>query len=147
MKYFIALTLLLLAAGCSPSANLSGLVPVSGTVVLDGVPLEGASLQFVPDTSTPQPPKRAGVAVTDTKGHFKAMTLQPQDGLYTGTYKVTVSKIEPYTQEQEKRLAEGKKVPPQKELAAEVYTNAALTPLTVTVGSKRQSVKLELQGE
>jgi len=67
------------------------LVPVSGSVTLDGKPLEGATLSFVPVSgnvvNTP------GSDVTGPDGNF-TMTYNGRAGLAAGKYKVLVSKTE-----------------------------------------------------
>lgn len=79
--------LLALAAGCGGSA---GLVPVSGTVRLDGQPLAQASLRFVPDGDART---HWGTALTGADGKYRVMGPQGQDGLAPGPYKVTVSRL------------------------------------------------------
>jgi len=65
------------------------LVPVSGTVTLNGKPLEGASVVFTPDAST----KDAYVArdVTGPSGNYKAIT-NGRSGVAPGKYKVSIMK-------------------------------------------------------
>lgn len=85
------LTLLLVAplllAGCGEGGPV--LVPVSGTVTLNGKPLEGAELTFVPDPTNTQ--VTPGADVTGPEGNYKAM-YQARSGLAVGKYKVIVSK-------------------------------------------------------
>jgi hypothetical protein len=90
--------------GCFPllaalaSAALTGcdsgptLVPVSGTVTLDGKPLEGANIAFVPDSSNPAP-QTQGMDVTGSSGNYKVM-YNNRSGIAAGKYKVTISKLE-----------------------------------------------------
>ncbi|GHT41529.1 hypothetical protein FACS189443_3430 [Planctomycetales bacterium] len=135
--------------GCKPSVHLDGVVPVSGIVTLDDVPLADAVLSFQPQNRAGSNKMRAGVAMTDANGEFKAMTLQAGDGLFPGEFKVTVSKTETesYTAEQQKMLDEGKRVRPQKsrELVPAIYTNVKKSPLIVTVNERgKTDIKLEL---
>src|SRR5690349_2415820 len=60
--------------------------PVEGAVVLDGKPLAGASVQFVP-----QGRGRDATGETDKDGQFAMSTFQPRDGVLPGTYKVVIS--------------------------------------------------------
>jgi hypothetical protein len=65
--------------------------PTSGTVQLDGQPVEGATLVFQPlDEANGKP----GTAVTNSKGHFSAQTFDPGDGLTEGTHRVSISKTQ-----------------------------------------------------
>jgi hypothetical protein len=69
-------------AGCSKS----GTTPVEGVVLLDGQPLAGASIQFVP-----QDKGRDATGETDKNGHFAMSTFQPKDGAMPGAYKVVIA--------------------------------------------------------
>jgi Carboxypeptidase regulatory-like domain len=69
-------------AGCG-GAQTS---PVEGTVTLDGKPLAGASVQFVP-----QGKGRDATAETDKDGQFAMSTFKPRDGVLPGSYKVVIS--------------------------------------------------------
>jgi len=76
--------------GCK-KGGLKGLVQLSGTVTLDGEPVEGATVMFAPETKDEN--SRSATAVTQADGSFVAMTLQPGDGVFPGTYKISVSKM------------------------------------------------------
>jgi hypothetical protein len=84
-------TLATLASALSGCGDGPALVPASGTVTLDGKPLEGATLSFVPvpgnSVGTP------GTDVTGPDGNFK-MTYNGRAGLAPGKYKVMISKTE-----------------------------------------------------
>lgn len=89
MRTFASLALVslfLISPGCGDGPAL---VPVTGKVTLDGEPLEGANLSFVPvegnKVSTP------GADVTGPKGNF-SMTYNGRSGLSPGKYKVLISK-------------------------------------------------------
>jgi hypothetical protein len=75
--------------GCGEGESGPKLVPVSGTVTLNGKPLEGATVSFQPDGSTP------GVMpaedITGPDGNYKAIT-KGRSGVAPGKYKVVVSK-------------------------------------------------------
>jgi len=71
--YALALVVLsgLMGAGCSSDYQLA---PVSGTVTVDGKPLENVAVSFVPDTSQATPgPGSSGV--TDAQGRFTLKTV------------------------------------------------------------------------
>jgi hypothetical protein len=55
-------------------------------VTLDGKPLAGASVQFVPQGSG-----RPATSGTDSSGHFVMSTIEPRDGVQPGTYKVVIA--------------------------------------------------------
>jgi hypothetical protein len=138
---FIMAFVFVLFAGCFSQPRLEGLAPVAGTVTLDDQPFEEAMVNLYPIKVENKRP-RLGLGMTDNKGHFDIMTLQPKDGVYLGEYKVIVSKtiaIPKVTPEQEQKLIQqGKPVPEPdiKELVPLIYTDVATTPITVTIGAK-----------
>lgn len=87
----LALCLSLVASFGCKKGGLKGLVPLTGTVTLDGEPVEGATVMFAPETKTEE--SRSATAITQADGSFVAMTLQPGDGVFPGTYKISVSKM------------------------------------------------------
>jgi hypothetical protein len=56
---------------------------------LDGKPLDGATVAFIPDSDG----ARSASGLTDASGNFRLTTVQPGDGATPGKYKITVSKI------------------------------------------------------
>lgn len=67
----------------------SGLVNVKGAVTMDGQPIEGATVIFVPSDSK----AGSGSAMTDASGHF-SLTTRQEDGVAPGEYRVTITKKE-----------------------------------------------------
>jgi len=80
--------LLGLLAGCGDSG--SKLVPVTGTVRLDGTLVEHAALTFSPDETTKT---QGGVGVTGADGKYTVTGPQGGSGLAPGTYKVVISRM------------------------------------------------------
>jgi len=76
-----------LLVGCGESGPK--LAPVTGTVTLNGKPLEGAVVTFQPDGSTPG--AMPAEDVTGPDGNYKAIT-KGRSGVMPGKYKVLVSK-------------------------------------------------------
>ena len=115
-----------------------GLAPVEGTVLLNGRPLTGASV----DTW----PQRAGVrgasGVTDAGGHFSLRTLADtgfRNGAAVGTHRVTVTVSEPLPGGFGSRL-----------LTPEKSASPGSPPLVVRVAGASQEnreVVLEMAGE
>lgn len=68
------------------------LVLVEGTVTLDGEPLEGARLSFIPDAGNQI--QRGSNATSGVGGNFVVGTYSADDGIPVGKYKVTVIKEE-----------------------------------------------------
>ena len=77
------LVLAVALAGCGSGSKTS---PVAGVVLLDGKPLVGASIQFVP-----QGTGRDATGETDKSGEFAMSTFKPRDGVLPGTYKVVIA--------------------------------------------------------
>jgi hypothetical protein len=93
---------------------------VTGTVTLDGQPLEGASVVFVPAAFDAQAAGGSGDAgiqqangQTDASGKF-TVSCVAGEGAMPGTYKVAVSKLEAGSAEAGKTVAgqEAKGAPP-----------------------------------
>lgn len=62
----------------------------SGQVLLDGEPVDGATVTFQPIDQGGKP----GFAVTDKKGNFEVQTFDPGDGLTAGKHRVSIQKTE-----------------------------------------------------
>jgi len=79
-----------LVVGCGANEeDTFALVPVSGKVLLDGKPLEGATITFVSDPSNK--PSTDGSDVTGAGGSFSAK-YRNRAGLAVGKYKVVVGR-------------------------------------------------------
>jgi len=79
-----------LATGCGSGdeTDYYALVPVTGTVTLDGKPLDGAKVIFSPKGNVPDTP---GSDVTGKEGNYKIM-YRGRSGVAKGNYSVQVSK-------------------------------------------------------
>ena len=88
----------LLFAGCQK--NGLRLVPVSGRVTLNGVPVEGARINFYSGSGneTDALDDVLATAVTDTDGNFEMMTRE-STGALVGKHRVTIQKHEPPPEE------------------------------------------------
>jgi hypothetical protein len=151
MKHFITITLLLVlfaASGCG-QRGLSGLSKVSGTITLNGQPLDGATISLSPVTEG----LRAASAVSDASGNFKVTTLHPNDGVQPGDYLISVTKVKLEgvlpAAEVRKLLAEGKKYnTPQIQQVPGKYLKAETSDLKITVKpGKNDQLVLTLEGE
>ena len=100
---FVFALLIAVASGCGdPGPRL---VPVSGKVTLDGVPLAHKTIQFIPETGTPG--SGAG-ATSSADGAYELIAtrggaLVDHKGACPGTYKVVV--VEPMFPPEVKKLA------------------------------------------
>ena len=82
---FVFALAMLMIAGCSQSET----VAVTGTVTLDGKPVENAEVFFNPKAG------RMATGVTDATGHFSIATTKPNDGAKPGDYVVTLGEYYP----------------------------------------------------
>lgn len=77
--------------GCqSRDPDLPPLVPVSGTITHEGMPLAKAAVYFMPTGATLG---TGSSGVTDDQGHYELHTLHNGKGAPVGAYKVTISRI------------------------------------------------------
>lgn len=89
-------SLLAVLVGCGGGTDLPETVAVSGTVTLNGDPLEGAQISFMPASGK----GRGAFATSAADGAFSASTFSNGDGVIPGEYKVTIVKYsEPETDE------------------------------------------------
>jgi hypothetical protein len=68
-----------------------GTTPVQGVVRLEGTPVTGATVLFMPDG---QPRGRPASGFTQSDGTFQLTTYRQDDGALPGTYRVVVQKTE-----------------------------------------------------
>jgi len=76
--------------GCGQEevVNRPKVFPVTGVVLHDDKPVEGATVMFIP-----QGHSNAAAGLTDANGQFKLQTFAENDGAVPGNYKVTVRKV------------------------------------------------------
>lgn len=84
--FFLAVTAAILA-GCSSGGSRPATAPVSGTVTLNGQPLEGATVVFMGEGAS-----QAASGKTDASGKYQLTTFEPNDGAVIGNHQVTITK-------------------------------------------------------
>ncbi|MCA9073393.1 MAG: carboxypeptidase regulatory-like domain-containing protein [Planctomycetaceae bacterium] len=128
----------LLIVGCTRGArvpeNEQPVVPVSGTVHVNGEPLANVKLEF--HTKNPTGNGLHPRATTDAEGKFQAWTYRKDDGLIAGEYTITFldhSHVVPYQRASDAgELFKGK------------YANPEKSEFTVTVPESGESVDMGL---
>jgi hypothetical protein len=87
----LSISLLLYLAGCGPKhPNLPAQYPVTGTIRLDGKPLIGAGIMFLPRGET----RGTGAfGMTDDAGKYTLKTDYGGPGAPEGEFAVTISKV------------------------------------------------------
>lgn len=122
----------LVLSGCGDGVDNSA---VSGTVTLDGAPLEGAIVEFQPTTG------RASVGVSDAEGNYTLALTASISGAIIGDHKVTITTAQaPSGGEGNEPLVEGRK-----ELLPAKYNTA--TELTAKVESGSNTIDFDLQSK
>lgn len=140
--------LMLAAAFLSGCGRPDGLVPVSGTVTMDGAPLEGAVVMFHAQAGVRG---NGGNAATDAAGRFTLRSPQAKRGIFPGDYSITVSLRKPTT-EQEQQIKEAKAngrpatilVHDMPEVLPQAYTRPETSPLRASVGPTGADVLVKL---
>lgn len=80
---------LLATSGCGPdTSDLPATVPAQGVVLLDGEPVDGASVVFAPI----EPGKYPAFAMSDSKGRIDLRAFEAKSGAVPGSYQVQVTK-------------------------------------------------------
>jgi hypothetical protein len=82
------LTVLLVVSGCWDGRIPT--YPVTGTVLVDGRPAEGAIVIFVPNSTSEAAERERPFGIADAQGRFNLMTFDPGDGAPAGEYKVLI---------------------------------------------------------
>lgn len=102
------------------------LVKVSGTVLLDGKPLESGSIQVVPANG------RAASAQLGPGGRFTLGTYTNDDGVQAGTHKVSIVSVEELNKTSRRWNA------PQE------YVDIATSGLEVTIDEPRDDLEISI---
>lgn len=86
----LSLLPLTLLSGCGGSDDRPETVPVTGTVLYNGKPVEKAIVSFSCEGAP-----RSATGVTDAEGKFTLSTFGLNDGAIVGTHVITVNKPDP----------------------------------------------------
>jgi hypothetical protein len=84
---------LLMACGCGSSPY--DLVPVAGTVKLDGKPLGGAVVNFQPKSGGSANVGPGSNGRTDEAGHYELNTINDEAGAVVGSHRVRIYSYSP----------------------------------------------------
>jgi hypothetical protein len=148
----ILLTVGIVLTGCSNSSR-PPTYPVTGTVTLQGKPVTGAAITFVPTGEG-----EAASAITDSEGKYALTTWEAGDGARPGEYRVKVSKQEQQAvdpskmvknlsyEEEQKIYVESKKAPPPaKSLVPRKYEDDQTSGLMHTVDKKPTTFDIKIE--
>jgi hypothetical protein len=121
--------------GCDSPPNI---VPVKGTVLLDGKPLEGAAVLFHPKAD-----ERPAVGTTDKRGIFHLTTRSQSDGAHVGLNKVSITKEsdEPQLNDVEEGIQDFTLITPAQ------YASPELSGIEIDVYPGMGSITLEMTSD
>jgi carboxypeptidase family protein len=149
----VLVTVGIVLTGCSNSSR-PPTYPVTGTVTLQGKPVAGAAITFVPTGEEGE----AASAITDSEGKYALTTWQAGDGARPGEYRVKVSKQEQQTvdpakmvknlsiEEEQKIYVENKKPPPPaKRLIPSKFENEQTSGLIHKVEKKPTTFDIKIE--
>lgn len=154
----VCMIFLVLSLGCQTRerGNIPRTAPVSGTVTLDGKPVAGAGVVFVP-TGTPA---YGAYAMTDSAGRFTLKCSETVKGAVPGNYLVQVTKVVPVTDNSQTVTAEEAEHEAQikrrfssesdetKNVLPEKYASAKTSGIEVTVPAEGiRNLKIELTSQ
>lgn len=150
----LAMATVLSFAGCGAKADLdfmNDFVPATGRVTLEGQPLPGATVRFIPAIGATA--GREAMALTDESGAYELSTLVPgltpdeSKGALPGEYVVAISRVAmpdgaappPDIVDENDAIAKGAKqfVPSQ-------YTDPSTSPLKATIAAPKAENNFEL---
>ena len=99
-----ALLSVIALVGCGGGPDLPEMGQVSGTVTLDGQPLDGATIEFVPQSGRPSS------AITDAEGKYTLRYSARTNGATLGKHNVSIrSERDPVSAEGDQPGVEGRK--------------------------------------
>lgn len=140
--FFLPVAFLLVLCACSgENANRTVTQLVEGVALLDGNPISGASIQFIPKDSEGE----LAAGSSDKQGKFVMNSILgiPGQGAKTGEYLVTVSQREVTLIPSKTGNSEDDRTE-FKELLPRIYQDEKKSPLNVTVRKGKNFITLEL---
>lgn len=89
MRLAFCLLIVSVLSGCGAKDDGPGYAPVSGTVTLDGSPVEGAVVTFVPESGSGNT-GQISMGITDSAGQFSLATGTGKVGAAIGNHSIAV---------------------------------------------------------
>lgn len=153
LAVFILVAIGIVLTGC-PKSSGPVTYRVTGTVTMQGKPVAGAVVTFVPTSNEGE----AASAITGADGKYVLTTRQAGDGARPGEYRVKVNKQEETTvdpskmvknltiEEEQKIYVENKKPrPPAKSLIPSKYLDESSSGLSHTVPKSSSTFDIEIK--
>lgn len=111
MFRLLTLSVLLVSlVGCGGEDPGESLFSTTGTVTLDGQPLNAATVEFIPKSTGENQPLRGAVGVTDAEGKY-IMLYRSSRGCPAGDFTVSLSNYSEPTGEEEGETGSAEQVP------------------------------------
>jgi hypothetical protein len=144
-KSFVLILLILVVTGCQKGRSLK-VEYVEGIVTLDGEPVQGANILFVPLKKGEGTIEAAG-GMSDEQGLYKlsSMNGDPEKGAVAGEYRVLVEKVEVRdltVNGSQRRIGDPDYI--QISLLPKIYGDKEKSPLTATINPGKNNINLEL---
>lgn len=135
--------------GChsGDTRNLPATVTAAGYVYLDGNPVEGAAVVFIPEDSQTGHPAQA---ISDAQGYFELQAFETKKGAVPGNYIVQVAKTVETTMEgaQVEGESEDFRAVTYQNVLPSKYANIATSDLRQTIPDTGiKDIKIELSSQ
>ncbi|MCS6865324.1 MAG: hypothetical protein RMJ56_00715 [Gemmataceae bacterium] len=139
-RWWVGGVLLTALVGCTTSPQLA---EVEGTVTLDGKPIEGVRVEFMPDPEAGHSgPNSTGV--TDAQGRFQLRCENQQNGAVIGKHRVTLTDLKQWEGLTTSREDANKPLKPSRIPAK--YTDVVQTPFRgIEVKTSGNTISLEVK--
>ena len=142
--------LLLTAIGCGPPGRGLRVEFVEGSVTLDGQPLGGVSITFIPINEGDGTESALGRSKENGVYRLSSMNGDPERGAVAGEYRIIASKTEVNDpmlgMSTEEAAASGLTVT-HTEILPAIYRDRSNSPLTATVKRGKNKIDLELKSK
>lgn len=95
IRVAVAIALTAASFGCGQSADPDRpeTFPITGTVMYNGAPIEGASVSFVPMGEGTGGEGKGAAGFTNASGQYTLTTFKAGDGAVPGQYRVKITKL------------------------------------------------------
>ncbi len=132
-NFILAACLFAFAVGCGSGGDTPPLGQVTGTVTLNGEPLDGATVEFQPDNGRPS------IGMTDAEGQYSLLFRADTPGALVGTHTVRI------TSQRGRSGGEGGEpvVKARPETVPREYNDGSSLSVEVTEGSNTHDFELE----
>lgn len=115
--------------GCDsgPTGDIVPTAPASGTLTLNGVPLEYYQVSFFPEDNRP------AIGITDAEGKFTLGTNSENDGAVVGTHRIAVTYVGKPSDNPDEGIMEFTAPPPPKHKIPGKYNSPDSSELSLEI--------------